>query len=212
MMNANWLQPMWRRTKPLQKKVRRRRTSLHVEPLEDRTQPSSLINVPDHTDLVFDSSRNLLYIARSDGKIERYDVVSQTLLNPWTVGTSLVAADITPDNNFLYATTNQISGGQGFICKVDLTNGQVTNLPYGLGSQEAGGWDIAIGANGQAFFDTRFLGSGGVGLRQIDLATDAITVRMGVPQDTFIARGADRSFFDLQAGGVFLCDAAHGTS
>jgi len=56
-----------------------------------------LIPVTNHRDLVFDPSRGLLYITTSAGTVQRYNVASQTLLSPLSVGTSLNGADITSD-------------------------------------------------------------------------------------------------------------------
>src|SRR5262245_74118 len=58
-------------------------------------------------------------------------------------------------------------------------------------------------ASGKAFFDSRFAGSGWVPLHQIDLSTDAITVRLpSVRQDTHLHRGFDRSLFFLTESNI----------
>jgi len=45
-----------------------------------------LIPIQNHRDLVYDARRALLYITTSDGKVQRYDIQSQTLLPPFDVG------------------------------------------------------------------------------------------------------------------------------
>jgi hypothetical protein len=205
---------------------RSRRSALLVEQLETRVVPSILIPVTNHRDLVFDPARNLLDITTSAGTVQRYDVVNQVLLSPLAVGTALNGADITPDGSSLYVAETQTnnSTGQGLVHKVDLNSGAVTNLPFPLGYLEGGSWDLAAGSGGKAFFDTMFNGSGWVPVRQIDLATDAITIRNPSPagangtitQNTLIHRSADRGllFFtesNISSGATFLYNAVTDT-
>jgi sugar lactone lactonase YvrE len=184
--------------------------------LENRVTPSIFIPVANRRDLVFDPTRDLLYITTASGQVQRYDVANQTLLTPWNVGTSLNGADITPDGNTLLVTENQISGSQGILHEVDLNSGQVTNLRYNLTSIEGGGWEVAVANNGNAFFSSRFQGSGQVQLRQLDLATGTITNRQAINQDTHIRRAADGSLLFLtesnsSAGPILTYDPATDT-
>src|SRR5947209_7122325 len=74
-----------------------------------------------------------------------------------------------------------------------------------LGFSEGGGWDVAVASNGKALLDGQFLGSGWVNLRQLDLATGAITNASGlgsVRQNTLIARGGDRSLLFLTESNI----------
>jgi ribosomal protein L24E/6-phosphogluconolactonase (cycloisomerase 2 family) len=179
-----------RRSRKSTPKPRRR---LVLEQLEVRVTPSTLIPVTNRHDLVYDATRNVLYITTTSGQIQRWDVASQTLLSPWTIGTSLNGADITPDNSTLYVTENQTSGSQGVLHKVNLADGTVTNLTYNLGGGEAGGYDIAVANNGKALFTARFNGSGFMPLHELDIASGTITNRMTITQDTHVRRGADGS-------------------
>ncbi len=202
------------------------RSALFVELLEDRTVPSTLIPVTNHRDLVYDPVRGQLDITTSAGSVQRYDVASQTLLAPLAVGTSLNGADITPDGSSLYVTEGQTntSTGQGLVHKVDLTSGAVTDLAFPLNYLEGGSWDLAVGSAGTALFDTMFNGSGWVPVRQINLATDAITTRNPAPaginntitQNTLIHRSADRGLFfftesNISSGATFLYNAVTDT-
>jgi sugar lactone lactonase YvrE len=195
---------------------------LGLEQLECRLTPSTLIPVSNRHDLVFDPTRDLLYITTASGQVQRYDVANQRLLTPWNVGTSLNGADITPDGSALYVAENQTSGSQGVIHKVNLDDGSVTNLTYALSGGEGGSFDIAVADNGKAFFSTRFQGSGWVPFRQIDLSTGAITTRTDTPgsgfggqvrQDTQINRGGDGSQLfmteaNISSGPIFTYDPA----
>src|SRR5713226_6547442 len=127
------------------------RSRLVLEQLEDRVTPSVLIPVSNRRDLVFDPTRNLLDITTASGQVQRYDVANQTLLSPWSVGTSLNGADITPDGSTLYVAENQTSGSQGVLHEVNLSIGSVTNVTYNLAFLEGGTWDVAVANNGEAF-------------------------------------------------------------
>ncbi|MGI8436980.1 MAG: YncE family protein [Chthoniobacterales bacterium] len=125
--------------------------------------------------------------------------------------------DISADGSFLL-----VAQGSGTVFqRLDLNNGAVTNIPYSPADHESNAWDVAIGSNGLALVSTRFDGSGWVPLRQIDLSSNAITLRTDAPgsgilgqvrQDTYIHRSADRSRFyflesNSSAGPVFTCSA-----
>ncbi|MBO9998319.1 MAG: tandem-95 repeat protein [Cyanobacteria bacterium SID2] len=175
------------------------------------------IPVSDRRDLVFDPTRDRLYITTSGGTLERYDVATNTLLSSWSVGTNLNGADITPDGKFLYVAEEQTVGSEGFLLKVDLNTGAVTSIPYTRKSRETGAWDVAIAGDGTGFFTTRFAGSGWTPLRQFDLATDTLTVRMNVRQNTHIRRSADRSLLyfsesNSSAGPTLVYDATNSGS
>jgi DNA-binding beta-propeller fold protein YncE len=172
-----------------------------------------LLNIVNRRDLVWDPVRSLLYITTSDGKVQRYDPATQSLLTPLNVGAALYGVDITTDGSFLYIAEGQRGPKQSLIRKVDLAAGTVVNLPYNLGSLESGAFDIAIGAHGRALFSSRFDGSGPVALREIILATDAIAARTTITQDTQVQRGADRSLFFIpqsnsSAGSIGTYDPA----
>jgi sugar lactone lactonase YvrE len=174
-----------------------------------------LIPLPTRRDHVFDRTRDRLYITTNKGTVERYDFRANAWLAPLKVGNSLNGVDITPDGSALYVAENQRSGVQGFLRKVNLNTGAVTNLPYNLQIIESGSWDVAIGANGKGMMSTRWEGSGTVPFREINLATDTLTQRSDagstfgkINQNTHIHRSSDRSLFFMtepnsSAGPIF---------
>jgi hypothetical protein len=202
-----------------------RRPRLLLEQLEDRLTPSTLIPVSNPRDLVFDATRNQLDITTAGGQVQRWNVASQALLPATNVGTSLFGADITPDGASLYAADGQVSNGQAVVHQVNLANGTVSGLPYGVSGAEAGSFAIALGGNGKALFDGQSSGPGGVPLRQIDLTSGTLSTRTDDPgsvggglvrPDTMIYRGADRSLFFFTepgnpSGPIFDYDATAGT-
>src|SRR5215471_4424084 len=131
-----WLSLLHRKSGPAIRPPRAgRRFRPALEQLEARLTPSTLIPITTHRDLVFDATRNQLDITTSDGKVQRWDVASQSLLSAYSVG------------NYLYASEGQTSNGQGVLHKLDLATGAVTNLAYSLTSGEVGSYAIALGSN-----------------------------------------------------------------
>jgi sugar lactone lactonase YvrE len=150
----------------------------------------------------------------STGLLARYDVQAEQLLTPFAVGNALNGADLSPDGQFLYVAENQVTMTQGFVHKVNLDDGTVTDLAYDRSGAEPGPWDLAVAGNGLAFFTTGYSGSGAtVLLHQIDLATDTLSTRMQVFPTALLTHGADASLlFGVQPtasqGPIFTYDAA----
>src|ERR1700733_10071512 len=68
-----------------------------VESLESRVLLSGSLIVTAYHDLVFDPTRNQLLITTPSGLLQRFDEATQTMLAPYSVGSNLEGADITPD-------------------------------------------------------------------------------------------------------------------
>jgi hypothetical protein len=132
-------------------------------------------------EMILDGPRGMLYFSTSAGTIERFNLSTQAMLLPISAGTTLNGLDVTPDGNFIYAAEGIAGATQGLIRKINVNTGAVTTLPYTYASNDGLAWDVATTANGLAFFTTTAL-TGVVPLRQINLATDAITLRADLPQ------------------------------
>lgn len=194
---------------------------LTATPIAPALAQGDLIPVPDRRGHVYSPSRRILFISTSGGLIERYDVVQGILLPPFVVGNSLNGLDLTPEEDRLYVTENQIGTTEGFVYRVDPDSGDVKTLSYDLAFFESGSWDVGIANNGLGFVSTRFAGSGWVPFRELDLATDTLTPRTDtkgssgsqVRQDTHINRGAGRNLLfmtesNVSNGPVFTYSAA----
>jgi hypothetical protein len=188
--------------------------------------PSALTNIPTRRGMVFDHAGRHLYIATSDGFIEPYNLSTGRLETAYNLGGWLNGVDIAPDDSYLLIAQYATGVAQGMYHKLDLASGAVTNINYALASPggEVGGWDVAIGSNGLALVTTQFFGYGETPVRQIDLATNAITIRTDVPEiptrmvtaPTQIHRSADRTRFyfmegDDSSGSVFTYSAVTNT-
>jgi WD40 repeat protein len=180
----------------------RQRVRLLCERLESRTTPSTLVySGADRRDLVFDPTRNLLYVTTSSGTVQRYNPTNGTLLSPLTLpgSASLNGADITPDGTTLIVTDSVTGGASGDVRRINLVTGAVTTVSYPLSGTEGGSWDVVAVSNNLALFTTRFNGIGAVPIHFIDLTTNTIVGNGQVSPDTLISRSADRSraFFTL---------------
>jgi sugar lactone lactonase YvrE len=179
---------------------------------------AALLPVANSRDLIYDPTRNLLYVPTADGTIERYDPSTDSLLAPLSVTNSaLGGGDITPDGKYLYVADTQKSVAQDVVWKVDLATGLSTRIAFAVGAGEGGAWDLKIAGNGTALLDESFTGSGAIPLRSLNLATDVVSATGAtISQSTPISRSADRSVFyfaqpNSSAGQVFTYVAATGT-
>jgi hypothetical protein len=135
-------------------------------------------------DLVFDRSGTRLYITTLEGRLWPYDLASRSLDSPYQLGGRLSGADIAPDGSYLLIAQWNVAGTQGLVHKLDLATGAVTNLTYNCAYGESGAWDVAVTSAGSALLTTTFNGSGNTPLRQINLATGAISIRADVPTNS----------------------------
>ena len=144
---------------------------------------SLLIPSTTRRDLVFDYSGQNLYISNTNGVVQTFNLASLTFGTSYNLGGSLNGLDIARDNSFLLVAQNTVTASQGTFHKVDLSTGMVTNINYTRTSSENGAWDVAIGSNGLALVTTD--GSFYAPLRQINLTTNAISVRSDAPGSGF---------------------------
>jgi len=177
--------------------------------------PAAGILIPSTTrrDMVFDFAGQKLYITNSTGIVQTLDLATLTFGTSYDLGGPLNGVDIARDSSFLLVAQNTVGASQGMFNKIALATGAVTNINYERSFGEGGAWDIAIGANGFALVTTR----GTVAPRQIELATNVISTRGGVPgtfvrPDTQIHRnGAGTRFFFMESndssGPIFTYDA-----
>jgi len=175
--------------------------------------------------MVFDHAGQNLYISDGDGLIKTLNLSTRTFGRSYNLGGWIWGIDIAPDDSFILAAQATVSGSQGTFQRVNLANGAITNIHYTRAPLEVGGWDVAIGSNGLAMVTTQFAGSGWTPLRQIDLSTNAITIRSDAPGsgwggqvrlETQIERSADGTRFlfmelDSSAGPFFTYSAVTNT-
>lgn len=159
----------------------------------------ALIPVTAPRDLVFDHAGKYLYISTLTGEVQRYNLSTGRLESPYNLGGSLRGMDISADDSFLLVAQQNTEGTEGTFHKLDLATALVTDIHYVREQWENGAWDVAIAANNLAFGATYHGGSSNTRLRQIDLLTNAVSIRSDVPYigalgaSTEIHRSADRT-------------------
>src|SRR5258705_4949771 len=109
-----------------------------IEQLEKRRLLASTLISLAVRDIVFDDSRDILYVSTSTGLVYRYDLASGTILPPWTVGGSLEGLDLTPDHSTLYVADTNKSATQRLIRKLNTQSRALTTLAYDLAAGDAG--------------------------------------------------------------------------
>jgi hypothetical protein len=148
----------------------------------------------DPRDVAFDTASTHLYISTGDGVVFRYNLATGYLDMWYQLGGSLGAIDITPDDSYLLVIQEIFGIAEAGFHKLNLNNGAITNINYtryidegGYGA-EGGALDVAIASNGKAIVttDSQQVPSWRV-FRQIDLATDTVTVRSDTPPNAFPA-------------------------
>jgi hypothetical protein len=196
-----------------------------IESLETRCLPSVIIPVTSHRDLVYDDTRDLLYVTTSEGRLERWDPNTQQLLTSYAFGTLQNGADITKNGQFLYVSEVQSPfNGYGVVHKLDLGRVEVTELPYTLLPPERGAWDINLNDRGVGLVSSQYELSSWGSLRSLDTAgMYAIKpAELGsgangtVRNQTNIFRSPDRLLFvllepELGNGPVMTYDSVGGT-
>ena len=156
---------------------------------------NTLIPLANVVDQVYNPSNAILYIATTAGDVHRYDTVNQSMLSPWSgVGSELSSIEVSPDGATLYAGDAIVSGGNGFLRKIDVATGNVANIPFAVTGNQEGVKDVAVGVNDNALFSIKFGGSSSVPLYHLNTSNDNVTqFQAAVEQHTLLSRSADRS-------------------
>jgi hypothetical protein len=149
-----------------------------------------LIPAPERRDMVHDFSRNRLYISNG-AQLLRYDLSTQSFLEPLALGGVLSGMDISLDGDTLAVADQSYSATEGWIHLVDLRNDQAQRVAYPLASYEGGSWTVAFGADHKAYVTTMFRGSGWVPFRSYDPSTQAWQSLASLRQNSMAVASAD---------------------
>src|SRR5437588_6252018 len=151
------------------------------------------------SEMVFDHSGKHLYVTVPGWLVRRYNLTTHQFDLDYNLGGSVSSIDIAPDDSCLLVTQDIPANAQGIVHRIDLRTGAVVNLSYDLinyPNYQVGAWVVRIASDGLAFVIGNLYGLAGgtVPLRQIDLATNTISVRSDVDWPMFasdISRSAD---------------------
>lgn len=141
-------------------------------------------------DMVHDAKRGLVYI--SDGNyIRRYQLESQTFLEPVWMPGRVRGMDLSPDGNRLAVADDFSEGGfaRAYVVNLDSlgATGYATPLTFG----EAGLFTVAFADDNTLLTTSRYNGSGWVPMRRLALPGGQPTDVASVRQDTMLASSGD---------------------
>jgi hypothetical protein len=164
--------------------------------------------------IVHDPSRHLLLMPSNSGLVQRYDLRTGQLLEPWDLGEPLLGADLSADGQYLYAGSSvrpSSGGAAGTLFKVRLDTGSAQPIRFAGESFEHGVASVAAVGDGVYFTTRNELYSPNPAsspVRRLDPSTGAVSTFTGVDVhpdhglvDGVAVRGADRSV-------VLFADAA----
>ena len=149
-----------------------------------------LIPAPERRDMIHDFARNRIYISNG-AQLLRYDLSTQSFLEPLALGGVLSGMDISPDSNTLAIADQSYSTTEGWIHLIDLDNNQVQRIAYPLAFSEGGSWTVAFGADNRAYVTTMYRGSGWTPFRSYDPSTGGWQSLGSLRQNSMIAASSD---------------------
>ncbi|HKQ99742.1 MAG TPA: Ig-like domain-containing protein [Pyrinomonadaceae bacterium] len=153
----------------------------------------TLIPAPARVDMVYDSSRDVVYIT-SGSSVLRYQIGTNSFLSPFELGGTLSGIDLSPDGNTLVVADRTRSATEVWIHLVDLQTGQSRKATFPRGFGEGGTFTVAFGNDGAVLVSSTYEGSGWVPLRRYDPATGASSqVASSITQNTMLTASADGS-------------------
>jgi fibronectin type 3 domain-containing protein len=160
-----------------------------------RAHADGFISAASRTDEVYDSKRDIVYVANGN-QIVQYQVGTNTYLTPISLpGSTLTGIDISPDDNTLAVANSTLDASANpMIYLIDLRTQTINTVDFPHASMEGGTWSVAFTDDGGLLVTTRFNGSGWVPFRRYNLATGQTTIiSQSLDQDSMLCPSADRS-------------------
>jgi DNA-binding beta-propeller fold protein YncE len=155
--------------------------------------PVDFIPVLSAKDMVHDAQRGLLYVTNG-ANVERYDLASKTLLEPFVLSGDLMGIDLSPNQNRLAVTGGDaFLAGNGGLHIVDLPAKSIESVEYGLAFYEGPSFSTVFLNDSEILLSTSFNGSGTVPLRRINIDDESFEMLASVQQDTILSATPDRS-------------------
>lgn len=144
------------------------------------------------TDMVYNPTNGVVYVTAGN-QIIRYDWLDQRSLPSWTLGSTLMGIDVSPDGTTLAVADSSQDATSNWVFLVDTTSGASRQVRFPLSDMEGGTYSVAFDANGGLEVSSRG-GGGWVNLRRYSLASQETTVICwSVRYDSLLAPSADRS-------------------
>jgi hypothetical protein len=156
---------------------------------------------PGRADIAFDTASNVLYISGTD-ELRRYDVKSQTFLDPIHLGGHTMGMDISPDGKTLAVANTTYGSSTNFIDLVNLKTGTSSRVDFGLSFYEGGTYSVAFDSQGKLLVTSQFLGSGWTPLRKYDPVMSTTQVLGTVTQDVMLSASANRKVIGVAEANI----------
>lgn len=99
-------------------------------------------------DVVYDDTRNLLYVSTQSGEVLRYDPATRAVVGQWTFPGQVRGIDLSPGDGTLAVAVKLSSGGQ--VQMIDLSDGGVETFPLPAGASPSD-YPLDIVAQGSKF-------------------------------------------------------------
>ncbi|MEJ2202410.1 MAG: hypothetical protein P8X63_15555 [Desulfuromonadaceae bacterium] len=150
----------------------------------------TFISAPARVDMVYDSSRDIVYITNGS-LVLQYQVGTDTYLPSIDLGGNLGGIDLSPDGNTLAVADRLRSETEVWIYLVDLPTGVSRKITFPRALNEGGTFTAAFGNDGTILVTSTFEGTGLVPMRRYDPATGATTQLATVWQNTMLTGSSD---------------------
>lgn len=153
-------------------------------------------NVTTPQDMVFDSSRNLLYVTNAGNSVQVYSMPALTLQRSILVGTGMRCLDISPDFSKLAVTDANATR----IAVINLASDAVTYYPYTASGFDTGANDVAFADNNNIVF-TGYNQWQSIYRLKLDTSTVS-TLANSVYSPASLSSSADRSTLVYSENGI----------
>ena len=151
----------------------------------------TLVPAPQRVDMVHDDSRGIVYITQG-GEVLRYRIATGEFLSPIVLGGALKGLDLSNDNATLAVADDVSDSANAWVHLVSLDDLSVAKASFAKQSTyESGTFSVRYAADGKLYATNDFWGSGWVGLRRYDPATQAWTTLASVQQATMLSPSGD---------------------
>ena len=151
----------------------------------------TLVPAPQRVDMVHDDSRGLVYITHG-GEVLRYRIASGDFLPSIVLGGALKGLDLSNDNATLAVADDVSDSATAWVHLVSLDDLAVAKASFAKQSTyESGTFSVRYAADGKLYATNDFWGSGWVGLRRYDPATQTWTTLASVTQATMLSPSGD---------------------
>lgn len=159
------------------------------------------IQADNRADIAFDVSKSVLYISGTS-EIRRFDMNSNSFLNPIALGGTTLGMDISPDGNTLAVANSDYSNGKNYIDLINLQSGTSSRVSFDQSFYEGGTFAVAYDSQSKLLITSQFQGSGWAPLRQYDSATDTTSTLGSIRQDSMVSASANNQVIAIAESNI----------